>query len=1020
MKPTRPLRVLFLSLACSAALAAQAQGIRIDIPAGDLASALDAYGRQTGTQLVYRADLLKGARTRGAQGQFDARDGLDRLLRDTGFRAQRDASGAVLVVPAATPRQAPSPTPAARQATAQAPAPQPPAAPPVTDLQAVQVTGSRIPRAQVEGPAPISVITAEDIQAAGFTSVPDVMQSLTQNGGQTQSQQSAGGADFSPGAQQVDLRALGPNHTLVLVNGRRIADFPLPFGGRSNFTDVSSLPLGMIDRIEVLTGSASAIYGSDAISGVVNFILKKRADGTTLDYRYGQTEAGDAASHRLNVSSGFSRGDFNLVAGFEYRRQDPLWGFQREEQDSTFDGPTANSRLPSRNFLVTDWWDDYIDPGKATCDAMSQLNDGTMHYALRPRYGYYCGSDRTPAYRTQISKRDGFNAYASMSHAIGPDLEWFADVQAGRHEVSLFRAPRSWALMTPDGIEWDYFWNEHTGQIEYWQRIFTPEEMGGLQTGMVKTVQKTFGVTTGFKGTLAGDWDYEAAVSHSQYTAAISWPQIVAAKANDLFLGPQLPGMKRWRGGDYPIYDADPARLWKPLTRAEYDSIFAYTTYHPESETQTLALTLSQGELFQLPGGAAGFAATAEVGRQSYDLNPDPLATEYYYYSWKDSDGQGSRNRWAVAGELRMPVLETLNVSAAGRYDRYSFAGRTPSRFTWSTGLEWRPLDSLLMRASYGTAFRAPDLHYVFAGPGNDETSAPDYWRCATEQADVPFDECDYDREGIIRSRDGNKDLEPETSDSWTAGFVFSPAPWFDLSVDWFSIDMRNQVQDLRVRDVMINERDCRLGTQDISSPLCVDTLARITRMADGTLYGVHVNPINIARESTSGIDLSTNLRWQTGIGDFRLTGGYTWVKAHDIQEYPDEPVVDMFAINSGYDIPRTKASLRVSWSREAWSASIQGRRLGKLPNDDSYYEIWSPDDGTDPWLPATYRYNANVQYDIGERSRISLSVVNLFDKEPPFDPTYTGYPYYDIAWFDREGRSFYLQYTHKFGGKPL
>ena len=101
-------------------------------------------------------------------------------------------------------------------------------------------------RDRIEGPAPITVITAEDILAGGFTSVPDVMQSLTQNNGETQSQQSAGGADFSPGAQQVDLRGLGPNHTLVLVNGRRIADFPMPFGGRSNFTDISSIPLGMI------------------------------------------------------------------------------------------------------------------------------------------------------------------------------------------------------------------------------------------------------------------------------------------------------------------------------------------------------------------------------------------------------------------------------------------------------------------------------------------------------------------------------------------------------------------------------------------------------------------------------------------------------------------------------------------------------------------------------------------------------------------------------------------------------
>ncbi|HQW77704.1 MAG TPA: TonB-dependent receptor plug domain-containing protein, partial [Dokdonella sp.] len=133
-----------------------------------------------------------------------------------------------------------------------------------TTLDVVTVTGSRIPRAQVEGPAPITVVTAEEIKAGGFGSIPDVLRSITQNGGETQSQQSSSGADFSPGAQQVDLRGLGPNHTLVLVNGRRIADFPMPFKGRSNFTDISSIPIGMIDRIEILTGSASAVYGSDA------------------------------------------------------------------------------------------------------------------------------------------------------------------------------------------------------------------------------------------------------------------------------------------------------------------------------------------------------------------------------------------------------------------------------------------------------------------------------------------------------------------------------------------------------------------------------------------------------------------------------------------------------------------------------------------------------------------------------------------------------------------------------------
>ena len=161
------------------------------------------------------------------------------------------------------------------------------------------------------------------------------------------------------------------------------------------------------------------------------------------------------------------------------------------------------------------------------------------------------------------------------------------------------------------------------------------------------------------------------------------------------------------------------------------------------------------------------------------------------------------------------------------------------------------------------------------------------------------------------------------------------------------------------------------------------------------------------------------SIKLDTGIGLFRLTGSYTWVEKHDIQEYPDEAVVDMFAINSGYDIPRTKASLRLSWERNAWSAAIQGRRLGSLPNGWSYDEVWEEGD-PGPKIGATYRYNANVQFRFNDHSQISFSVVNLFDKKPPVDPTYTSYPYYDISWFDTEGRSYYVQYTHKFGGSPL
>ena len=498
MKPSRPLRVLFLALACSAALAAQAQGGRIDIPAGDLASALDAYARQSGTQLVYRADQLKGARTAGLQGQAASPQALDALLKGSGFHAQRDDSGAVLVLAQASPAK---PAPAAAPARPR-PSPPPPQAAtnaPVTDLETIQVTGSRIPRAQVEGPAPITIVTAEAIKAAGLTSVPDVLKSLSQNNGYTYGQQNTTNAQSTPGAQAVDLRGLGPNHTLVLVNGRRIADFPLPLNSRSNFTDIGNIPLGMIDRVEILTGSASAVYGSDAMAGVINFILKKSTDGITIDYRYGDTERGGGASHNLNLTGGFVRGNFSGIVGLELIDKDPLWGTDREIQDSTLDAPTARRRLPrmiaqSNRTAPTDG-----------CAAMAGLNEGTTVRAVDTRGRAYCGSDRAIAYRTITNGRKGATAYGSFEFRINDDLSWFADTQLGHQKVELLTGTNgniltsSWGNIASDHMGWAFFdpastdvddsifYNEGIGRYELWQRQFTPEEMGGLKNRMNTT-----------------------------------------------------------------------------------------------------------------------------------------------------------------------------------------------------------------------------------------------------------------------------------------------------------------------------------------------------------------------------------------------------------------------------------------------------------------------------------------------------------------------------------------------------
>ena len=1021
MTPLRPLRLVLLALACSTALAAQAQTApRIDIPAGDLAGALDAYARQSGTQLVYRADQLKGASSKGLNGQAASPQALDALLKGSGFRAQRDPSGAVLIVPATKPA-APA-RPAAKPAQAASDSP-------VTNMEAVQVTGSRIPRAQVEGPAPITVVSAEQIKAAGFTSVPEVLRSLSQSSGSVQGQQNTFGAQTTPGAQAVDLRGLGPNHTLVLVNGRRIADFPLPLGGKSNFTDIGNIPLGMIERIEVLTGSASAVYGSDAMAGVINFILKKTADGTTLDYRYGDTSHGGGASHDLTISSGFEHGNLTGVVGLELIDKKPLWGFERGIQDSTLDGPSARSQLPR---LIA-----MINKSAPTdgCAAMAGLNDGTTVQATDTRGRLYCGSSRAIAYRTIQNERRGATAYGSFEYRISDTLSWFADTQIGYQKVKLYSGTNGNVLtssvgnMASDGMGWAFqdpnsadtddniFYNANTDRYEVWQRQFTPEEAGSLASRMNVTTEKTFAITTGFKGSWGGNWGWEAAYNHSQYKADVSMPRIRQDAANTLFLGQRLG----YDDDGYAIYAPDPARLFKPLTTAEFASIAAMSTFRPKAANDNLSLTFDTPALFTLPAGDAGFAGVIEYGRQSYRINPDPLAlTDTAYFGPRYGDGSGHRGRWSAAGELRLPLLSTLQASVAGRYDRYGYDGKHPSKFTYSAGLEWRPLDTLLVRGSYGTGFRAPDMHYLFAGNDYYRKVSTDYFHCRTDEPGYGNADCYDDGSWDINTRDvyaGNRNLEVETSRSATMGLVWSPSSNFDIALDYYKIRVSNQVQTQDRELLRITEANCRLGTTesgasvDIHSPSCVDALARVIRDANGDITSVHFGPINIAQEQTSGIDVTANYRLQTAMaGDFRFTGNYNWTRRHTRQLYPGDPTEDMLDVGfADTTLPGRKANLGVTWDQGAWGASLFGNYLGRVANY-----------ANDAWTPATWRFNAGARYDISNHFRVALTVNNLLDKMPPRDATWSAYPYYDTSWFDSFGRSFFVQLTYKFGGKAL
>jgi outer membrane receptor protein involved in Fe transport len=238
------------------------------------------------------------------------------------------------------------------------------------------------------------------------------------------------------------------------------------------------------------------------------------------------------------------------------------------------------------------------------------------------------------------------------------------------------------------------------------------------------------------------------------------------------------------------------------------------------------------------------------------------------------------------------------------------------------------------------------------------------------------------------------------------------------MSIDYFDVKLDNQVQNLRVDNVLQDEADCRLGETtngtavDINSPTCQDAIARVERypvgsVSEGEVASVRVNPINIANESTDGVDFALRYKQPIGESSLTFTASYTKVFNHESQQYTGDPIIDQFQPDSGFVIPRSKASASLTFDSGRWSATLHAQRLDELANWDE-----------DGFIPASILMNASVEYKIADIVSARLTVDNLADKKPVKDPTYASYPYYDISWFDSVGRTVYFTVDYQFGAQ--
>jgi len=905
-----------------------------------------------------------------------------------------------------------------------------------TTLDKVTVTGSLIPQSQIETFTPVTVVTAEDIQLRGFQSVADVLQQSTFTTGGLQGGQTS--ASFTQGAEAAGMFSLDPGYTKYLINGRAMANYPALYNGSDTFNNISGIPVALVDRIEILPGGQSSLYGSDAIAGVVNIILKKRLDSGEFSIRGGWFTEGGGASTRFTYADSFGSEDgrFNSLVGIQLDERDPIWGHQRD-LTKQFNINGYSDAFPSRDFVVLDALNGgYHFPDPNNCANTTGQFGGTTEYVNRPGFGEYCGSLISPGYRTVRNGKEGGQIYSYTTFDISDTTQLYAEVLGNVEETKY--ATGSNYTWWGTGVKYGAYYDPDIGRLVNLQRSFAPEDIGsrGYNDILNTDRNKAYTVTLGASGAL-GSWDYNAYASRAEYKLTErSWVRFadpINAWFEENVLGPEL-------GVDpiynyYPIFRPDYATFYSPISPTDFASFTGFVNNESRTWDNVAHIQFTNGSLFSLPGGDAGFAVVAEVGNEGWDYSPDarlvedPDTLESQIWGQTSVTGAGRRSRYAVTSELRMPLLDPLTVTLSGRYDAFDVAGQTIDKPTYSIGIEYRPVESLLVRGKYGTAFRAPTLADVFQGLSGYYSYVPDYYRCSLEgYAPGDIDDCLYGDEQFFGQQSGNTELEPITADVWNAGFVWSPISNLSLAVDYYSWDIRNEVKGLTGDQLMRSEYYCRTGASGSPVVSCDDALDWVNRSANGELVSIFTPKVNIASQKLRALTASANYLLDAGAaGNFAFAVNYTNNLDHTLVTQPGEEALDLLrdpVAMWNYDsLAKTRTDASAAWSMGDWTTTLYANRIGSTPNylayaGGGYDYVHASGERAGMWGSYT-TYNLSLNWRAMDNLTFSAMVNNVFNKMPDYQarnyPGTSSTPFNNYL-YTVYGRSVYLEAKYQFG----
>jgi iron complex outermembrane receptor protein len=884
----------------------------------------------------------------------------------------------------------------------QAPAPE-------GQMQRVEITGSSIKRTDREAAGSVQVLTREDIERTGASTALDVLRSSAATYTNLNSANSSSGS-FATGASAIDMRQLGKVSTLVLVNGRRIAQYGLADGAQENFTNLDAIASEAIERIEILKDGASAIYGSDAVAGVVNIILRKQFVGAKLKANYTGADGFKDLRDR-NVAGLFGFGDidkngFNTYISVEAYKRDgystgdlrdhyPDWHRQSPGR-STWDAPssfspTGNYFLSSTNIVAAPGCPaSNIDPVDKQCklDVLpyTGLTTDNKRWAVASNTHFRIGSSIDANF--EITSAGATNSYlvaplnASNGSATSSSSIWY-DV-LGNKMVGPFSYPKL-PVGHPN--------NPYTVPVEYRARLM--DTGNGFNFNRTESQQSR--VMLALTGTL-GTYDWKSAAGIMDSTATKATRGVSATGYTNAIVN------KTYKFGQ----QNDPALL---------ESMFPVRTTAGKARIEFIDGTIT-GEVAQLPAGPLSVAVGTDIRREHYEMASSDNVLRGELVGVFGLQVKDTVSHYAVFTEATIPVIKRVELSAALRADKTSNADAHVSP---KLGLRINALDSLLLRATAAGGFRAPNIVESGNGLGRSSvaTSVVDLRRCpvanqlnALIQGAATATAADKVQANSFRNNEcltslpsfvaSNPDLKPETSQSLTVGAVWEPVKNTTFALDYYSIKRKDEIGTRTTSDILKGEASLPAGQLIRTDNTANDNefLALVKKYAPGNTInyggvgklGMVYNPyVNTGKTKVSGLDFDAATRFnlkEYGVLRLRLEGNYTI----NYQSYSqaDGKYADNIAGN--YDFgSRLRTKVRAAWRTGNWDNGVTLNYLsGYSNNNDASPTYCVTQKVAAENMAACERVKPrnttdyNLAYSGIAHTKLSLYVNNLFNQDSP------------------------------------